>query len=214
MGVRTSRGDNEMNRQVNDNRFLEKRAEHHVFSKLLKRNLLPYRTAGGSLGVKTPTGRYLELRVASSIGNGPGEERRFAVAEFKPRPELFLLCVEFDEDEIVGVWVLPSTVFLAYSDASKERGLRELNLDAKQERYFDENFREYNSFFRNRWEPVTQFDRFQRLMKPWNASDFADGWENFEDAMMMLEADENWEPDEESITYEQHAAELAPALSD
>ena len=203
-----------MSRDVRGVKSQEKRAEHHVFSELLKRNLLPYRTAAGGLRVNTPAGRCLDLLPVPSTGNGAGEQRRFAVADFHPRPELFLPCVEFAGDEIAGVWVLPSTVFLAYSDASKERGLRELNLDAKQERYFNENFREYNSFFRNRWDPVTRFDRFQRFMKPWDAPDFADGWENFEDAMMMLEADENWEPDEESITYEQYAAELAPALSD
>ena len=203
-----------MNRDVRGIKSQEKRAEYHVFSELLKRNLLPYRTTGGGLWVNTPAGCRLELRAVASTGNGAGEGRRFAVGDFRPRPELIFLCAELDWDEIADVWVLPSTCFFVYSEATEENGLRELNLDAKQERYFGEPFREYNSCFRNRWEPVTQFDRFRRFMRPLDAPDFAQGWEDFEDIMAMLEADENWEPDEERITYEEYAAELTPALPD
>ncbi len=203
-----------MNSKANGSQPEGKRAEHHVFRELLKRDLLPYRTAGGGVRVNTPAGCRLELRAAASTSNGTGEERRFAVADFQPRPELFFLCVEFDGDAATDVWVLPSTSFFVYSDADEEHGLRELNLDAKQERIEGQSLREYCSFFRNRWEPVTQFDYFRRFMRPWNSTDFADGWEDFEDLMLMLEADENWEPEEESITYEQYAAELIPALPD
>lgn len=203
-----------MNGSSRSSQSEEKRAEHHIFSELLKRGLLPYRTAGGCLWVNTPAGCRLDLRAVPSTGNGAGEERRFVAADFRPRPELFFLCAEFDEDAIARVWVLPATVFFVYSEADEETCLRALNLDAKQERYFGEPFREYNSCFRNRWEPITQFDRFRRFMKPPDAPDFAQGWEDFEDIMAMLEADENWETEEESITWEQYAAELAPALPD
>ena len=154
-----------------------KRAERRILAELLNRNLLPYRVAGG-FRLNTPAGRRLELRVTLSSASG---QRRFAVAQFRPRPELFYLCAEWDGDEIASVWVLPSTVFLAYSDTGKGSDLRELNLDAKQERCLGRTFREYNSFFRNRWEPVTQFDRYRRFMKHWDAPDFAEGWEDFED---------------------------------
>ena len=203
-----------MNSRANYNWPERKPAEHHVLAQLLKRGALPYRTAGGCLWVNTPTGCRLELRVVPSTGNGAGEERRFTVTDFRPRPELFFLCTEFDKDRMTSVWVLPSTVFFVYSEADEETGLRELNLDAKQERYFGEPFREYNSCFRNRWEPLIQFDRFRRFMKPLDAPDFAQRWEDFEDIMAMLEADENWEPEEDSITWEQYAAELTPALPD
>ena len=190
-----------------------KRAEHHVFAQLLKRGVLPYRTAGGGIRVNTPKGCRLELRAVASTGNGAGEERRFAVAEFRPRPELFFLCVEFGGGKIAGAWVLPSTVFFVYSDAYGDGSFRELNLDAKQERCLEQAFREYNSFFCNRWEPVAQFDLYGRYMKPWDSPDFADGWENFEDEMMALEVIENREPKEESIPFESFVFSAATALS-
>ena len=202
-----------MNSQVNDNRLLEKRAEHHVFGELLKRNLLPYRTAGGDLRVNTPAGCRLDLLPVPSTGNGAGEERRFAVADFQPRPELFLLCVEFAGDEIAGVWVLPSTSFFVYSVLDEKNGWREVNLDAKQKRIEDLSLREYCSYFHNRWEPVAQFDLYRRLMRPWDAPDFADGWENFEDEMMALETIKSREPRSESIPIEEIVFSEATALA-
>ena len=181
----------------------EKRAEHHAFAQLLKQGVLPYRTAGGCLWVNTPMGCRLELRAVLSTRNSVEEERRFVVADFRPHPELFFLCVEFDGDEITAVWVLPSTAFFVYSTLDEERGLRELNLDANQERIKGIPLREYCSYFRNRWEPVTQFDLYRRFMKSWDSPDFADGWENFEDEMMALEVIENREPRSESIPIEE-----------
>ena len=190
-----------------------KQAQHHVFNELLKRGVLPHRAADGSLRVNTPMGRRLELRVAASTANAAEGKQRFFVPDFRPRPELIFLCVEIARGEIETVWVLPSTVFFVYSNPG-EKARRELDLDAKQEHCLGRPFREYNSFFRNRWEPVAYFDRYRRYMKPWDAPDFADGWENFEDLMMMLEADENWEPESHSITCEEYAAELVAALPD
>ena len=194
-----------MNRGVRYGNDGAKRAESHLLAELLNRNRLPYRVPGG-FRLNTPAGRRLELRVA--IPALPGQGRRFAAAPFRPRPELFHLCTESDGGEISGVWVLPSTVFFAYSDTAKESGRWYLDLDSKQERCLGRPFREYNSFFRNRWEPVAQFDRYQRYMKPWDAPDFADGWEDFEDLMQMLGADENWETDGAGITGEEYAREM------
>ena len=188
-------------------------AQHHVFNELLKRGVLPHRAADGRLWANTPMGRRLELRVAASTGNAAEGKRRFFVPDFRPRPELIFLCVEFTRGEIETVWVLPSTVFFVYSNAHKAGAYRELNLDAKQERCLGRPFREYNSFFRNRWEPVAQFDRYRRYMKPWDVPDFADGWENFEDEMMALEAIENWEPRSESIPISEIAFSGAAALA-
>lgn len=186
----------------------QKLAEHLVFRELLKRDVLPYAPAVGAapgFKVRTPTGRTIDARIEPSIGDG--YERLFQVPGFKPRPELIFLCVEFScvefsGDEISCVWVLPSTVFFAYSDPDEERGLRELNLDVKRERYFDETFREYNFFFRNRWESITKFDFYSRYMKPLGSPGFAEGWEDFEDEMMALEVLETREPREESIAFD------------
>ena len=191
-----------------------KQAQHHVFNELLKRGVLPHRAADGHLQANTPMGRRLELRVATSTATAAEGKHRFSVPDFRPRPELIFLCAEINGGEIKNVWVIPSTVFFAYSAPHEAGAHRELNLDAKQERCLGRPFREYNSCFRNRWEPVAYFDRYRQYMKPWDAPDFADGWENFEDLMLMLEADENWEPESDSITCEEYAAELAAALPD
>ena len=158
-------------------------------------------------------GRRLELRVATSTANAAEGKHRFSVPDFRPRPELIFLCVEVARDEIETVWVLPSTVFFVYSAPHKAGAHRELNLDAKQEHCLGRPFREYNSLFRNRWEPVAQFDTYRRFMKPWDSPAFADGWENFEDEMMALEAIENREPRSESIPISEIKFSGAAALA-
>lgn len=198
-----------MNRAAQPGNPGAKRAESRILAELLSRNRLPYRAPGG-FRLTTPAGRRLELRVALPASPGLA---RFAVAPFRPRPDLFHLCTELDGGEISGVWVLPSTVFFAYSDTGKECGRRHLDLDANHERCLGRPFREYNSFFRNRWESVAQFDRYRRYMKPWDAPDFADGWEDFEDLMLMLAADENWAPDDAGITGGEYAREGASGFA-
>ena len=182
-----------------------KRAEHLVIGELLKRDVLPCPLTASASHVfktRTPTGRTVEMQVELPVGNGKDDEKRFRVTDIGPYPELFYLCVECTGDEVVCVWVLPSTVFFVYSEPDEATGLRELNLDVKQERYFGQSFREYNSFFRNRWESITKFDFYRRYMKPLGSPDFAEGWEDFEDEMMALEAFEIREPREESISFE------------
>ena len=197
----------------------EKMAEHYIFAELLNCGALPYRTAGGGLWLNTPKGCRLELRAVlrqaqdERMGNGTGEECRFVLADFQPRPELFFLCVEFDGDEVAGVWVLPSTSFFVYSTLDEESVCRELNLDAKLKTTEGLNLREYCSYFRNRWEPVAQFDLYRRFMRPWESSGFADSWENFEDEMLALEAIEIREPRSESIPIEEIVFDDAPALA-
>ena len=198
-------GQETMTAQIRQESVARKRAEHLVVGELLKRDVLPYPlTPGASHAIKarTPTGRTIEMRVEISTANGKGDERRFLVPDFDPCPELFYLCVEFTNDEIGSVWVLPSTVLFAYSEPDEETGLRELNLDVKQESYFGQPFREYNSFFRSRWESIAQFDIYSRYMKPLGAPGFAEGWEDFEDEMLALEIFDNRESREESIPFD------------
>ena len=198
-----------MNRAAQPGNPGAKHTERRILAELLQRNRLPYRAPGG-FRLTTPAGRRLELRVAMPASPGLA---RFAAAPFRPHPELFHLCTESDGDETPAVWVLPSTVFFAHSDTAIESGQRHLDLDANHERCLGRPFREYNSFLRNRWEPVTQFDRYRRYMKPWDAPDFADGWDDFEDLMLMLAADENWAPDDAGITGGEYAREGASGFA-
>ena len=232
------RGQRIMTSQIAPELAARKRAEHLVVGELLKREVLPYPLTPGASHVfkaRTPTGRTIEMRVEFSTDNGKGDERRFLVPDFDPCPELFYLCVEFTNtaenvapdhsagrgaadgirlsDEIGCVWVLPSTVFFVYSELDEESGLRELNLDVKQERYFGKPFREYNSFFRNRWEPITKFDFYRRFMKPLGDPGFAEGWEDFEDEMLALEVFENPDPDEEYLDWDDYVRSRSESLS-
>ena len=198
-------------------------AQHHVFNELLKRGVLPHRAADGHLRANTPMGCRLELWVATSTNDAGYGKQCFSVPDFRPRPELIFLCAEINGGEIKNVWVIPSTVFFVYSNPG-EKGRRELNLDAPQsinDGHIRQNrddtetlpLRKYGSCFRNRWEPVTQFETYHRFMKPWDSPAFADGWENFEDEMMALEAIENREPRSESIPISEIKFSGAAALA-
>ena len=211
-----------MNNQTTPQKAMQQ-AQQHVFNELLKRGILPHRAADGHLRANTPMGRRLELRVALSISNAADGKHRFSVPGFRPRPDLIFLCVESGKGEIKNVWVIPSTVFIVYSNPG-EKGRRELNLDVPQsinDGHIRQNrddtetlpLREYGSCFRNRWEPVTQFEMYHRFMKPWDSPAFADGWENFEDEMMALEAIENREPRSESIPISEIKFSGAAALA-
>ena len=165
-----------------------KRAEHHVFSELLKRGLLPYRDAGGRIRTNTPSGRRLEFRVAVSSEGGRGH---FSVDDFWPRPELFFPCVEYDGEEISGVWVFPSTSFFVYSVLDEIQGQRRLGLDNAEPVSLDRPLREYVSFFSGRWDPVVQFDYLREFMAAVDAPGFQRAWEDFEDILTMMEVSES-----------------------
>ena len=162
-------------------------AENHVFAELLKRGVLPYRTAGGCLRVNTPAGCRLELRVVASTGSGAGEERRFTVPDFRPRPELFFLCAELEEAEGSRVFGYCRQLSLfVYSDAmTKSDGLRELNLWTRSRSVTSDETYPYENTIAHASETagssLIQFDLYRRFMRPWGAPDFADGWEDFED---------------------------------
>ena len=50
---------------ASDNTYESKRVETLVFSELLKRGVLPYRTSGSGIGISTVMGRRLELQTIS-----------------------------------------------------------------------------------------------------------------------------------------------------
>ena len=167
-----------------------KRAESLVFSKLLKLGLLPYRAAG-AIRVNTRKGSRLTLQAvlpACGVANG---EVIFAVPDFRPRPELFLLCVESAEDGDPVIWVFPSTSFLVYADRDEGQGMIRLNLDSARADSSTDPLREYVSFFRNRWEPIVQFHDLRQYMRPVDDPGFQRGWEDFEDILMLMELSEN-----------------------
>lgn len=168
-----------------------RRAEAHVFAELLKRGVLPYRATEGGFRVNTAKGNRLALLTVPSWVYDADGGYSFAVGDFQPSPDLFFLCVESDDDAIGSVWVFPSISFFVYAEPVEEVGLVRLNLDAPRPDSFAETLREYVSFFRDRWEPVVQFDYFRRFMPPVNDPNFQRGWEDFEDILMLMEFSES-----------------------
>ena len=168
-----------------------KRAEGHTFAQLLKRGVLPYRTAAGGIGVSTSMGHRLELRAVLPSEDSTEGECHFSVPDFRPRPELFFLCMEDTDDRDSCCWVFPSISLFVYAEPDEEQQVVRLSLDAARPDSFAESLREYVSFFRDRWEPIVQFDHLQPYMPPLNAHDFQRAWEDFEDILMLMEFSES-----------------------
>ena len=114
-------------------------AEYHVFSELLKRSVAVYQplvNEGIDALVRLPDGQTLELAI-KAVGV-PAEQypRRFLMPDYRPRPELFIVCVDLSEGvENVQAWVFPSLVFYAYSPRpGSKRKNRILNLDSGEKK--------------------------------------------------------------------------------
>ena len=180
-----------------------KTAENFVYAQLLKRGVLPYRNADGGFGVNTGRGSRLELQIVLPTVNEADGECHFAIADFRPRPELFFFCVELADGEVADGWVFPSVSFYVYAEPVEELGLVRLSLDGPRPDSFAESLREYVSFFRDRWEPITQFDDLRKYMPPLDAPGFQRAWEDFEDILMLMELSESRDRDsEERIPFE------------
>ena len=181
-------------------------AEMHVFSELLKRGVEVYRPvvegAADTL-LKTKKGVVLELVLnCSRKGNG-----KFAVSEYRPDKKRFIVCVEFDESDNPVSWVFPSLVFTAYSSGPARNGLRTLNLDGGQRKYFGKPLRDYIRGFLNRWELISDYHYYRRFMNS------PEEYENLEDILLMLLAAEEPETDELPIPFDASAFRVTDALS-
>ena len=187
-----------------------KLAELHVFSELLKHGVVPYAPVadtGIDALVRTPEGSAVEVKINLRPCLKGIESRRFTLPEFKPRKELFIICVEFDGGGVGNVWVLPSMSFYAYSKGPTAKGLRNLDLDGGRKRYFGKPLREYISFFNNRWELISEYDHYRRHM------DSAEGFEDLEDELLAKEAFENPDPDDEYLDWDDYARSRTESLS-
>lgn len=170
--------------------------ELFVFQELLKRGVEVYRPLvdkGLDALLRLPDSSVLELQIKSGGGAGGKDPRWFQMPSFTPRPNFFIICVTFINDEVEEVWVFPSMVFYAYAAGKKDK-LRDLNLESGVRKY-GEPLREYLRGFRNRWELITDYDYFRKFMTS------AEGYEDLEDMLIMLEMSERTGPDEEEVYF-------------
>ena len=171
--------------------------ELHVFSELLKQGLEVYQPLvdeGLDALVRLPSGQVIELQIKSAGGAGGKDPRWFQMPAFTPRPQFFIVCVEFLDGEVANVWVFPSMVFHAYASGSNLK-IRDLNLDMGKRKY-GEPLTDRLCGFRNRWELISNFEEWQRFMSS------PEGFEDLEDIFAMKEAAES--PREERMFFDDY----------
>ena len=175
--------------------------ELFVFRELLKRGIQVFKPLvdeGLDALLRLPDGDVLELQVKSAVGAGGKDSRWFQMPPFTPRPNFFIFCVAFQDDEVEEVWIFPSMVFYAYASGGPDK-TRDLNLESGIRKY-GAPLREYLRGFRNRWSLITQHPEFRDFMTS------PEGYEDLEDIVTMEEAMEH--PPEEGIPWEDYFASI------
>lgn len=180
--------------------------ELYVFKELLKRGIEVYKPLvdeGLDALLRLPSGDVLELQIKSAGGAGGKDPRWFQMPSFTPRPEFFILCVTFLNEEVEEVWVFPSMVFYAYASGAKQK-IRDLNLESGIRNY-GEPLQDYLRGFRNRWELITEYAEYRKFM------DSPEGYKDMEDIVTMKEAMED--PEEEGIPWEEYVRSIPETVS-
>jgi hypothetical protein len=180
--------------------------ELYVFRELLKRGIEVYKPLvdeGLDALLRLPSGDVLELQIKSAGGAGGKDPRWFQMPSFTPRPEFFILCVTFLNEEVEEVWVFPSMVFYAYASGAKQK-IRDLNLESGIRNY-GEPLQDYLRGFRNRWELITEYAEYRKFM------DSPEGYKDMEDIVTMKEAMED--PEEEGIPWEEYVRSIPETVS-
>lgn len=175
-------------------------AELYVFGELLKGGVNLYRplvNAGADALARLADGQTLDLQIlVSTAAAGSPTHRRFALPDYRPRPDRFILCVTMADGQPENAWVFPSLVFYAYSTAARSKAkTRCLDLDSGAKKY-DVPLWDYLRGFRDRWELITNYAQYRRLMTS------PEGFVDLEDIVTAKEAFE--QPDEERMTYEEY----------
>ena len=184
-------------------------AEMHVFSELLKQGVAVYRPvvdADVNALAKLSDGQVLELIIKSSAEAERKGPRQFQMPDYRPSPNLFVLCVTVQDAQVEAVWTFPSMVFYAYSTGSGgKRKMRNLDLDSGEEKY-DAPLWEYLRGFRNRWELLTEYANYRKFMTS------PEGFEDLEDVVTAKESFES--PEDEKITWEEYVLSVPGSLPD
>jgi hypothetical protein len=180
-----------------------KRAELYVAGELLKLGVVPYvpmvDVEGVDAVVHTPSGKLLAIQVKGSGVAGSPSPRWFIFGDVPPRPELFLIGVAVSEGKVQEAWIFPASVYRKYAPI-RPKGDWGIDLD-KGKRKYGMPLRDLLCGFRNRWELITNYERYETLME---------SPEDLEDLLAMKEATETSE--EEVLTLEQYDRRRSAAL--
>ena len=179
--------------------------ELYVFKQLLQRHAgvyVPLVDQGVDAIVRTKSGQKLELQIKAAGGARGKYPRWFQVEKVDVRKDYFIIGVEAQKGEPDKAWVFPSAIFDKYAGRPPKGSPRDLNLDSGARKY-GMPLRDLLSGFRNRWELVVKYEKFEHLL---------DSPEDLEDILTMREAMES--PEGEAITLEDYERLQSSAISD
>ena len=179
--------------------------ELYVFNELLKRGAavyVPLVDEGIDALVQTSAGGVVELQINLAGGAGGKDPGWFQVPKVEPCKNWFVIAAEALEQEPGDVWVFPSIMFDKYAGRPAKGFPRDLDLDSGARKY-GMPLRDLLCGFRNRWELVADFEKFEHLL---GSSD------DLEDMLTMREALES--PEGAAITLEAYEHPRPSAVSD
>ena len=119
--------------------------------------------------------------------------------KFEPKPNLFIISVETQDGEPKHAWVFPSIVFDAYASKPPKGNPRDLDLDTGSRKY-GLRLKDLQCGFRNRWELIIDFDKYELLLSAPEA---------LEDILAMIEAMEANEGEAIEIGEYEHCRSTA-----
>ena len=167
-----------------DKRLAGERGELYVFGELLKRGVISYVPLvkeGVDALVRTAAGAVIEIQVQAAGSAGGKYPRWFQMGHLEPRKNLFIIGVEFEEGDPKCAWIFPSMIFDKYASTPPKGSPRDLDLDSGVRKY-GIPLKDVLCGFRDRWELVVDFERFEGLMQ---------SPDDLEDMLTVLEAQES-----------------------
>ena len=167
-----------------DKRLAGERGEMYVFGELLKRGAdlyVPLVDQGVDALVRTADGIVIEIQVKSAGSAGGKDPRWFQINHLKPRKNFIIVGVEFDQMDPKYAWVFPSIIFDKYATNPAKGSPRDLNLEVGIRKY-GMPLKDLLCGFRDRWELIVDFERFEGLMQ---------SPDDLEDVLTVQEAEES-----------------------
>ncbi|MDA1128977.1 MAG: hypothetical protein O2913_09795 [Chloroflexi bacterium] len=149
-----------------DKQLAGERGELYVFGELLKRgavSYVPLVDEGVDALVRTAEGSVIEIQVKAAGSAGGKYPRWFQMGHFEPRKNFMIVGVEFEKGDPKCAWVFPSIIFDKYASTPPKGSPRDLDLDSGIRKY-GIPLKDLLCGFRDRWELIVDFPRFEGLM--------------------------------------------------
>ena len=178
-----------------DKQIAGQRGELYVFGELLKRgavSYVPLVDEGVDALVRTAGGAVIEIQVKAAGSAGGKYPRWFQMGHIEARKNFMIIGVEFENGDPKCAWVFPSIIFDKYANSPPKGSPRDLDLDGGIRKY-GMPLRDLLCGFRDRWELIVEFQRFEGLME---------SPEDLEDVLTVREAEESGD---ESISLKDYA---------